>query len=108
MFDADVDALDRRIGEWQAKLEDRARRAADLAARVRGLKVDASVAQGLITVTVDEGGHLSDLTLDERVRQWPADRIAQGVLAAVEAARSALGGHLRELTAESGFAGADS
>lgn len=108
MFDADVDALDRRVGDWQARLEDRARRAADLATQIRDLKVDASVARGLITATVDQGGHLCELKLDEQVRQWPAERIAQGVLAATEAARKALADHLRELAAESGFADADS
>lgn len=108
MFEADVDALDRRIGGWQGMLEDRARRAADLAAQVRELRVDASVANGLIRATVDQGGHLCELKLDERVRQWPAERIAQGVLAATEAARKALGDHVRELAAESGFADADS
>ncbi|MEV0453917.1 YbaB/EbfC family nucleoid-associated protein [Catellatospora methionotrophica] len=107
MFDADADRLDARVEHWANVLEDRARRAADLAAQVRDLRVDASIGRGMVTATVDQGGHLTDLKLDERVRDWPATRIAQGVLAATDAARQALAAHILELTTVAGFGDAD-
>ncbi|GAA2395352.1 hypothetical protein Cme02nite_55540 [Catellatospora methionotrophica] len=107
MFESDADRLDDRIEAWQVVLEDRARRAADLATQVRDLRVDASIGHGLITATVDQAGRLKDLKLDERVRSWPVERIAQGVLAATDAAHQALAAHVRELTVESGFGNAD-
>ncbi|GIF98462.1 YbaB/EbfC family nucleoid-associated protein [Catellatospora citrea] len=108
MLDDDLDAADRRIGDWQATLEERARRAADFAAQVRDLAVDASVLDGAVTATVDQGGHLVGLKLHDRVRELPAERIAAAVLAATRAARAGLAAHVRELAAESGFADADS
>lgn len=108
MFGDDLDAVDQRIGDWQSELEARARRAADLATQVRELTVDASVLRGMVTATVDQSGHLVGLKLHERVRDLPADRIADAVLTATKAARSALAAHVRRLAAESGFTDADS
>jgi DNA-binding protein YbaB len=108
VFGDDLGAVDQRVSDWQSELEARARRAADLATQVRDLTVDASVLRGLVTATVDESGHLVGLKLHERVRDLPAVRIADAVLAATKAARTALAAHVRQLAAESGFTDADS
>ncbi|MEV4412927.1 YbaB/EbfC family nucleoid-associated protein [Catellatospora sp. NPDC049609] len=103
VFGTDLDAVDQQVGDWQRMLEDRVRRAADLAARTRDLVVDASVLRGMVTATVDQNGHLVGLKLHERVRELPADRIASAVVEATRAARDALAIHVRELAVEVGF-----
>lgn len=69
--------------------------------------VDASVLRGTVTATVDLNGHLVGLKLHERIRDLPADRIAEAVLEATRAARGALAAHVLELAAEAGFTHAD-
>ncbi|MDI1460616.1 YbaB/EbfC family nucleoid-associated protein [Catellatospora sp. KI3] len=103
VFGPDLDSVDQRVGDWQSMLEERARRAADLAAQTQDLAVEASVLRGLVTATVDQNGQLVALKLHERVRELPADRIASAVIEATRAARNALGEHVRQLSVEAGF-----
>ncbi|WP_117210969.1 YbaB/EbfC family nucleoid-associated protein [Allorhizocola rhizosphaerae] len=103
MFGDNLDAIEQRIVDWQSTLEARARRAADVAKQLQTTRFTGSVAGGLVVATVDHAGHLVDLTLHQRVRDWPAARIAKAVLVAAAAARDAMTAHVRDLMAEAGF-----
>jgi DNA-binding protein YbaB len=103
MFDDNLDAVEQRVVDWQSTLEARARRAADVATQLRNTRFTGSVAGGLVVATVDDAGHLVDLSLHQRVRDWPATRIAKAVLVASAAARDAMSSHVRELMTEAGF-----
>lgn len=103
MFGDAVEGLEQRIVDWQSMLEARARRAADVAIQLQDLRFDGAVAQGMVVATVDQAGHLVDLKLHRRVRDWPSQRIAEAVLQATAAACAAMTLHVRELMAEAGF-----
>ncbi|MFC5925124.1 YbaB/EbfC family nucleoid-associated protein [Micromonospora vulcania] len=86
---ADDDALDatrRRVDEWEATIAARSARTTALTRELAGLTGTARTADGSVEVTVDAGGRLIDLRLDERVRARSAGRTAEDVLATVRAA----------------------
>jgi len=101
--DDDLDKAERRIDDWQASLEERAARAQTLLARLEGLRVEGAAADGLVKATVDQAGHLVELKLDDRVRSWPAEKIASTVVEATMIARAALADRIREISRDSGL-----
>ncbi len=103
MVDDDLDDAERRINDWQASLEERATRAQSLLARLEGLRVEGTVADGLVTATVDQAGHLVALTLADGVRAWSAERIAATVVEATVVARAALADRVHEISRDSGL-----
>ncbi|WP_433301314.1 YbaB/EbfC family nucleoid-associated protein [Actinoplanes sp. CA-030573] len=107
MFDAgDLDAAERMIDDWQAGIETRAAQARELSARLSRLSATARSADRLVTVTVGASGDLTGLTLDERIRQRPAQETARAILATLGQARATLTAAVTEVTA--GTVGADS
>ena len=100
MFDGnDWDEADRTIDDWQAGFERRAAQARELAARMDGMSASARSQDRLVEVTVGRSGEVTDLWLDEEIRQQPATRTAREILAAVAAARVALSGKVQEAVA---------
>ncbi|QGN48654.1 YbaB/EbfC family nucleoid-associated protein [Micromonospora sp. WMMD558] len=94
--EAALDAAGRRLDEWESAVADRAAKAKALSERVRALTGTASSPDRMVEVTVDAAGSLTDLWLDERVRQQSAARTAQQILATTRAAHADL---LRQVTA---------
>jgi YbaB/EbfC DNA-binding family len=94
------------IGDWQADIEQRATRAAELAERVGQLSGMARSRDGLVEVRLDSSGMLSGLRLDDQVRRYSGTQLAQAVLATVRAAQADLTEQVRRATAET--VGADS
>lgn len=103
MFGDDLDGLEQRVSDWQSMLEARARRAADVAIQLQGQRFHGIAVDGMVVAVVDQAGHLVDLRLHRRVRDWPSERIAQAVLDASAAARQAMTERVRQLAAEAGF-----
>jgi hypothetical protein len=102
VFD-DLDQAYRRIDDWQAAIEARAARARELAQRSGELTATVSVADGMVTATVDHSGRLTALRFDERVRSWPLDRLSRTVIEAGDAAREQLRAQVSRLLDESGL-----
>lgn len=92
-----------RIDDWQTAIESRAARARELAERSGDLAATASVANGMVTATVDHTGQLTALKLDERVRSWSLEKLSSTVIEANTAARQALRAELTQLIDESGL-----
>ena len=108
MFDGrDLDEADRLVGGWQAGIAERASRARALAERLSTLTATARSDDGLVSVTIDSSGHLTDLVLEEGVRRRPAAVTARAILAAVEAARGSLTAAVRVSTDETVGAGTE-
>ena len=104
--DVDLDAAERRIDGWQARIEERARRARELSQRLAAVSVTARSGDGLVEVTVGSSGVVTDLRLDEEIRRHPAGRTAGEILATIRAAQAALGARAGEIAVET--LGADS
>jgi DNA-binding protein YbaB len=78
------------LDDWSADADERAVRARAFSDRVAELWVTASGAEGAVRVTVAASGAMTDLRLDERVKQWPAARLAQQILAVMRQAQGEL------------------
>lgn len=98
--DADLDAAQRWVDEWQSGIAERAERATALSGRLAALSATARSPDGLIEVTVAASGTVTALRLDERIRQQSAARTATQVVATIGAAQRELTRLATEATAE--------
>jgi DNA-binding protein YbaB len=87
--DESVDSALERINAWEAAMVERAERADALALRASTLSATARSRDGLVEVTVGAEGQLSQLSLDERTRQQPAEMTARTVVETLQAAKPA-------------------
>jgi DNA-binding protein YbaB len=107
MFDGrDLDEAERMVDDWQAGIEERAVQARALSARLGSLTATAQSEDELVKVTVGASGTMSDLTLEEGIRDRPADETARAILATLRAAQATLTKAATLATAET--VGADS
>jgi hypothetical protein len=101
MFDdRDLDEAERLVDNWQAGFEERAAQARALAARLAGLTATARSDDGLVAVTVGPSGTVTDLSLEEGIRNRPATTTARAVMATLRAAQASLTEAARQITAE--------
>lgn len=107
MFDGrDLDEAERMVDDWQAGFEERAVQARALSARLGSLTATAESEDELVKVTVGASGTMSDLTLEEGIRDRPAAETARAILATLRAAQASLTKAATQATAET--VGADS
>jgi DNA-binding protein YbaB len=107
MFDGrNLDEAERMIDDWQAGFDERAAQARALSARLVALTATAESDDGLVRVTVGAAGAISDLRLEEGIRDRPASETARAILSTLRAAQASLTAAAAEATAET--VGADS
>jgi hypothetical protein len=102
----DPDEAQRLVDRWQAGFEARAAQAKDLAARLGALTATARSDDDSVSVTVGSTGVITDLELQEEIRQRPAAETARAILETVRAAQASLTAAATNVTAET--VGADS
>ena len=85
-----LDAAERLVDDWRARVEERAAAARDLSARLTGLTGSARSVDGLVAVTVGRAGTVTALELDEGIRHRPAAVTAAAILDTMRAAQAAL------------------
>jgi hypothetical protein len=91
MFDGhDLDAAERLVDDWQARIEERAAAARELSARLAELTGSARSEDGLVSVTVGPAGTMTDLRLEEGIRRRAASSTAEAILETMRAAQAAL------------------
>jgi DNA-binding protein YbaB len=98
-FEADLDAAERRVDDWQKAIDQRARAARAVAERLAGLSATARSGDGLVEVTVGPSGTVSGITLDERIRAQPAAETARQILVVMRQAQADLARQVAEATA---------
>jgi DNA-binding protein YbaB len=98
--EADLDAAERWVDDWESGIAERAARAKALSQRVASLSATAHSDDGLVELTVASSGVVTGLRLDERVRDWPAARIAEQIMTVMRAAHRRLTEQVTEATAE--------
>jgi hypothetical protein len=107
MFDGrDLDEAAQLVDDWQAGITARAAQARELASRLGALTGSAHSDDGLVSVTVGSSGGITDLELEEGIRERPAADTARAILATVRAAQASLTAAATAVTAE--IVGADS
>jgi DNA-binding protein YbaB len=106
-FEADLDAAERRVNDWQSAIDQRAREARAVAERLAGLSATSRSRDGLVGVTVGSSGTVSGITLDERIRAQPAAETARQILVVMRQAQADLARQVAEATAASLDPGSD-
>ncbi|HEX4724407.1 MAG TPA: YbaB/EbfC family nucleoid-associated protein [Pseudonocardiaceae bacterium] len=91
------DATDGALDSWVADAEAMAVRYQQLATDVDKVSVSETTPDGLITVTVNSGGLLTDLRITERATGMPGPKIAAGVLWAMRRAQSRIAVQVAEV-----------
>jgi DNA-binding protein YbaB len=96
----DLDAADRWVDDWQAGIDAQAARAKELSGHLAQISGSARSEDGLVEVTVGPSGVVTALTLDEDIRDQPAEQTARDILATMRAAQAALTARASEAVAE--------
>lgn len=91
---ADTDAA---LDRWVADAEAMAARYQQLSVDVQRVTVSETTPDGLITVTVNSSGLVTDVRITERATGMPGPRIAQGVLWAMRRAQSRIAAQVAEI-----------
>lgn len=84
--EADVDEAQRQLDEWEASLAERAARTGELSQWLSQMTATAKSDDGSIEATVEAGGVLVGLRLDDQIRAQPAAQTAQQIRATIHAA----------------------
>lgn len=96
----DADAAEDWVRAWSASVSERAAQAQELSRRVAELTATAAGGGGAVRVTVSASGVPTELRLDDRVRNWPAARIAAEIMATMRRAQARLSGAVAEVAAQ--------
>jgi DNA-binding protein YbaB len=106
MFDGrDLDETERLVDDWQAGVDTSAAATRKLSERLSSLTASARSDDGLVRVTVDPSGVVTDLDLAEGIRRLPADVTAVLILKTMRTAQNALVALATSVTAETLGAG---
>lgn len=103
----DADAAEDWVRSWAASVSDRAAQAQEMSRRVADLTATAAGADGAVRVTVAASGIVTELRLDDRVRSWPATRIAAEIMATTRRAQARLAGAVADVAARTVGAGSE-
>lgn len=88
-----------RLDRWAAEAKAKAERYQAMRVQAQQVSVTESSKDGLVTVTVDSGGNVTDLRITDRVRELSGAQVAASVLAAMRKAQSRLPERLGEVMA---------
>ena len=88
---------DAALDRWVADAEAMAARYQQLSVDVQRVTVSETTPDGLITVTVNSSGLVTDVRITERATGMPGPRIASGVMWAMRRAQSRIAGQVAEI-----------
>lgn len=95
---AEAGLTDAALDRWIADAEQTAARYQQLSTDVEAVRVTESTSDGLVTVTVDSSGRVTDLRISERA--LPGPRLAENLMSAMRRAQARLAGRVAELMRE--------
>lgn len=88
-----------RVDQWVAQAREKAQRYQAMQAAVGQVSVTESSKDGMVTVTVDSAGNVTDLRITDRVRELSGTQVATAVLTTLRRAQSRLPERLGEVMA---------
>ncbi|MFB9688253.1 YbaB/EbfC family nucleoid-associated protein [Amycolatopsis plumensis] len=89
-----------QVDQWVAQAKEKARRYQAMQAAVGQVSVTESGGDGLVTVSVDSAGNVTDLQLTDRVRELSGAQVAKAVLTTLRRAQSRLPERLADVMAD--------
>ena len=89
-----------RVDQWTAAARAKAERYQAMSAQVGQVSVTESSSDGLVTVTVDSAGNVTDLRITDRVSELSGPQVSSAVLLTLRRAQARLPEKLAEVMAE--------
>jgi DNA-binding protein YbaB len=89
-----------RVDQWTAAAREKAERYQAMQARVGQVSVTESSPDGVVTVTVDSAGNVTDLRITDEVRDKSGAQVSSAVLTTLRRAQARLPEKLAEVMAE--------
>lgn len=89
-----------RIDQWTAAAKEKAERYQTMAARAGQVAVTESSSDGMVTVTIDSAGNVTDLRITDRVKELSGAEVSSAVLLTLRRAQARLPEKLAEVMAE--------
>jgi DNA-binding protein YbaB len=89
-----------RVDQWTAAAREKAERYQAMQARAGQVSVTESSPDGMVTVTVDSVGNVTDLRVTDEVRDKSGAQVSSAVLTTLRRAQARLPGKLAEVMAE--------
>jgi DNA-binding protein YbaB len=90
-------AVNARLDQWVADAKAKAQRYQEMQAEVSRVSATESSPDGVVAVTVDANGALTDLRITDRVRELSGAQVAAAVLATIKRAQSRLPDRVAEV-----------
>lgn len=91
------DLTDAALDEWVANAEAMAVKYQQLSADVSRVSVTETTPDGMIAVTVNSAGLVTDMRLADRATEMPAAKITAGIMHAMRKAQSRIAGEVAEV-----------
>ena len=89
-----------QVDQWVAQAKAKAERYQAMQAAVGQVAVTESSKDGLVTVTVDSAGNVTDLRITDRVREMSGSQVSSAVLTTLRRAQAKLPERLGEVMAD--------
>lgn len=90
VFGMDSASAREGIEGWAAGLEAKAERYQQMQQRVSEVSATSRSRDGLVRVTVDSGGNVTDLTISDDVRRRSGDEVATAVMSTIRRAQAGI------------------
>lgn len=97
LFGGDPADIERRLDQWVAGFERNAERYQELQRRVDDVRLTATSPSGVVTVTVDATGALTDARFTDRVASISPDELGRQLMTAVNRAKAQIVERVREV-----------
>jgi DNA-binding protein YbaB len=108
LLGGDPGDIERGLDEWVAGFERNAARYQELQSRVDEVRLSATSTSGVVTVTVDANGVLTDARFTDRIVSTTPEELSRQLLEAVSRAKAGIVGKVRDIAGETvGGAGAE-
>jgi DNA-binding protein YbaB len=97
VFGVDGARTEQELDRWAAQVAERAERYQDMQRQVSAISSTESSSDGVVRVTVDSGGVLTDLRITDAARELAGQQLASLVLTTMRRAQSRLTGQVAEI-----------
>jgi DNA-binding protein YbaB len=96
MFNTDSDQMEQRLSQWTQGFASKAARFQAMRTQVEQIQVTEVSADGAVRVTVDSTGALTDLALNEKIRDLSPPEVAAQVMSCLRRAQQQLAPRVHE------------
>lgn len=96
----DPDGAMEELAAWKGRIDQLAADTQEMSDRLQQLRVTARDEHGMVEVTIDTSGALTDLRLGRRIQQIEPDAVARAIMQTIGEARGVVADRSKEILAD--------